>query len=229
MVAVTQKEKSKSFSVKDLPRKNWSVQTLAHYCQQQHAEIVKQKQRVALHVYRLGQALIWAKEKIKHGEWEKWLKNNGISSATASRAVALVERAGGAEEVERIGIVEAYIKYGILRPEYPKIGAMWQPPEPSQPSQPSQPHTIGALTSERPNLPAPMQKEHEQPQPTKPTATPVPRPLKKEQHEDEPPPQKPITKKEYQLLISFVNRVGGWARAIFIVEEGRRTWQEHKI
>jgi hypothetical protein len=109
---------SKSFTVKDLaspPDPTWTIDQLNDYERHHYEQFIMLGKRKAVHLYRLGEALMIAKGKCEHGEWGKYLKSLGISEATASRARALVKLATSIEAVTELGITEAYIEYGILK------------------------------------------------------------------------------------------------------------------
>ena len=101
------------------PDESWKAQQLGQYARAQNKEIILGERKLAIHVYRLGQALTLAKKKTKHGQWAAFLKEYGISSATWIRVKQLVERASEAALL-KLGLTEAYIKFGILsQPEIP--------------------------------------------------------------------------------------------------------------
>jgi hypothetical protein len=109
---------SKSLTVKDFdspPDPTWTLDQLNEYERHHHEQFVILGKRKAVHLYRLGEALIIANEKCVHGEWGKYLKSVGISESTFCRARDLVKRAPSIEAVTELGITEAYIKYGILK------------------------------------------------------------------------------------------------------------------
>lgn len=95
------------------PRKSWGIDQLDPYIQVQCEQIRYGERKLAIHTYRLGQALLFAKPKVGHGEWGKFLKKHRISDSTWSRARQLVERANEAD-LSELGITGAYLKYGIL-------------------------------------------------------------------------------------------------------------------
>ena len=91
----TQAVPLKSLTMRDFdspPDPLWTIDQLSEYERHHHEQFVILGKRKAAHLYRLGEALIIAKEKCVHGEWGKYLKNVGISEATACRARARVRR-----------------------------------------------------------------------------------------------------------------------------------------
>ncbi|MGO8749765.1 MAG: hypothetical protein ACLQNE_27790 [Thermoguttaceae bacterium] len=101
-----------SFADVPPPKKSWGIDQLDPYIQVQHEQIRYGERKLAIHTYRLGQALILAKKKVGHGEWGKFLKKHRISDSTWSRARQLVERSNEAD-LGKLGIHDAYLKYGI--------------------------------------------------------------------------------------------------------------------
>ena len=86
----------KSLTMRDFdspPDPVWTIDQLSEYERHHHEQFVILGKRKAAHLYRLGEALIIAKEKCVHGEWGKYLKSVGISESTFCRARDLVLRA----------------------------------------------------------------------------------------------------------------------------------------
>lgn len=111
---------AKSFTVKDfdtdMPDDSWSDEELMDYAKHQAEQIQTLKRTVAIHVYRLGMALSFYRERhLDHGDWEGFLKSQGLSVPTAWRAVQLFKRAKSEAEVVDLGITEAYIHFKILQ------------------------------------------------------------------------------------------------------------------
>jgi hypothetical protein len=105
------------------PDESWDADQLGKYAHTQNEQIIMGERKSAIHAYRLGQALICAKKKTEHGQWQGFLKKYGISPATWIRAKQLVERATDARLL-KLGLTEAYIEFGILtQPEIPKDNA----------------------------------------------------------------------------------------------------------
>lgn len=107
---------AKPFTVKDMeppPDPTWGMDEMGKYVQRQRNKIANINKRKAIHVYRLGEALLFAKVNYDHGEWCKHLGKIGVSGSSATRARQLVERAGAIENVIGLEITEAYRKYGI--------------------------------------------------------------------------------------------------------------------
>ena len=125
---------AKSFTVKDfdtdMPDDSWSDEELMDYAKHQAEQIQTLKRTVAIHVYRLGMALSFYRERhLDHGDWEGFLKNQGLSVPTAWRAVQLFKRAKSEAEVVDLGITEAYIHFKILQ-KAKKEKPEWSSPRP---------------------------------------------------------------------------------------------------
>ena len=95
------------------PDKAWTPNKLGQYAAEQNEQLKLVNRRLAIHVYRLGQALILAKAKTKHGKWGGFLRKYRISHATWIRAKQLAERATEAD-LRKVGLTESYVKFGIL-------------------------------------------------------------------------------------------------------------------
>ncbi len=95
------------------PDRAWKSSKLGQYAAEQNEQMKLTNRRLAIHAYRLGQALILAKAKTKHGKWGGFLRKYRISHATWIRAKQLAERAAEAD-LRKLGLTEAYVKFGIL-------------------------------------------------------------------------------------------------------------------
>ncbi|MDY0168580.1 MAG: hypothetical protein RBS80_18670 [Thermoguttaceae bacterium] len=109
-----------SFTLKDfdreLPDDSWEAVDLVGYAKHQVSLIQVLQRTMAVHVYRLGMALsLYRRHYLGHGDWQTFLKEQGLSGPTAWRAMQLAERADSEEKVAGLGITEAYLQYGILR------------------------------------------------------------------------------------------------------------------
>jgi hypothetical protein len=96
------------------PDESWKPDQLGDYAQDQYRQITTAERKSAIHAYRLGQALVLAKQKTPHGKWGSFLKKHDISNPTWIRAKQLFQRATK-EDLLTLGLTEAYLRYGILR------------------------------------------------------------------------------------------------------------------
>ncbi|MGA2256070.1 MAG: hypothetical protein ABSG53_15595 [Thermoguttaceae bacterium] len=109
-------EKSKSFTLKDFdetPDESWSETELNTYAKHHHNQFRHHDKKAAIHVRRLGAALVQLRPNFDYGQWEPALKKLGISVTTAWRAMKLFESATE-EQVAKLKIVAAYEKYGLF-------------------------------------------------------------------------------------------------------------------
>jgi len=110
----------KPFSVKGLPTPSWTEKQLVEGARFQWKELQAAEKKAAVHVFRLGAALILLKSSLKkRRSWGKFLKDLHISEATAWRATELFMRAKTEDQVAFLTITEAYEKFGIIHCDIP--------------------------------------------------------------------------------------------------------------
>ena len=108
------------FTVKGLPDPSWTEKQLAEAARYQWGEIQIGEKKLAIHVFRLGAALNLLKPSLKKKrQWEKFLKEMGLSTASAWRAMELCQRAKTEDQVIGLSITESYLTFGIL--SQPKV------------------------------------------------------------------------------------------------------------
>jgi len=68
-------------------------------------EILNASVDAAVSMYRIGSALIWARENIEHGQWYAWLSEQGIERTWANYCVRVAAQFGGGriEKVRGLG------------------------------------------------------------------------------------------------------------------------------
>lgn len=111
----------KPCSVQGLPTPYWSQKQLVEAARYQWGQLQAAEKKAAVHVFRLGAALVLLKPSLKkQRRWAKFLKDLHISEATAWRATELFTRAKTEEQVAFLTITEAYEKFGIIaQPQIP--------------------------------------------------------------------------------------------------------------
>jgi hypothetical protein len=111
----------KPFSMTGLPTPSWTERQLVEGARFQCSEMQAAERKAAVHVFRLGAALIILKPLMKkRRSWGKFLKDLHLSEATAWRATELFARAKTEDQVALLPITDAYEKFGIIQTEMPK-------------------------------------------------------------------------------------------------------------
>lgn len=90
------------------PSKKWGIKRLSDYAREQHAAIVKKERLLTPFYWRLGHALELARPDFNHGQWARFLKSQRIEKTRASKARAIYQAFGSAEEVARMSVEAAY-------------------------------------------------------------------------------------------------------------------------
>jgi hypothetical protein len=125
----TVKRNSEQLEVAD---ETWDVDRLGEFAKVEEEHVQQLGKQMAGCVWRLGKALKIAKEKVKAGEWKSskawcdFLKRYKVSVASDWRARTLFECCPDQKKAARMGITEAYRKFGLLAP--PKKDEPEQPP-----------------------------------------------------------------------------------------------------
>lgn len=70
----------------------------------------------------MGKVLLWAKARIPHGQWEKWLSKHKFKKTWAWKACSLKETVT-LNQVQGLGMTEALVKYGIEKAKPKKATA----------------------------------------------------------------------------------------------------------
>jgi hypothetical protein len=106
----TAEEATVDVSLDETPQRCWTLEQLGEYCRLSEG-------RQAVHAWRLGWALIYAKAKQIHGDWMSWRERYcpWLSHATVNRYMKLA-KSFTEEEVEGLGITTAYRKMLGNRP-----------------------------------------------------------------------------------------------------------------
>jgi hypothetical protein len=103
------------------PEPDWSVEMLGEFARVEVKHIRFINKQMAVHVWRLGKALALAKAKVEKGEWKgstNWcdfLKRYKVSVSSDWRARELYVRCPVEKTAKRLGITEAYRKFGLLK------------------------------------------------------------------------------------------------------------------
>ena len=127
------------------PEPNWSVERLGEFAQVEEKHIRFIGKQMAVHVWRLGKALAIAKAKVEKGEWkgsQNWcdfLKRYRVSVSSDWRARMLFDRCPEEKKAKRLGITQAYRKFGLLKDEPPKPRPKPDKPTTDKPTDPPPP------------------------------------------------------------------------------------------
>ena len=92
------------------PSNEWGLEELSTYAQMQYRQILDGEKLLAPAYWRLGHALILAKEAFRHGKWSQHLKDLGIDKTRASRARAIYRTFDKDEDVSGLTVEQAYAK-----------------------------------------------------------------------------------------------------------------------
>lgn len=98
------------------PSGEWALDELGAYAQFRHRQILEGERQLAVGYWRLGQALVLAKQAFKHGLWSQYVRDLGIDKTRASKATAIFQTFDGADEVARLTVEEAYARRQRRRP-----------------------------------------------------------------------------------------------------------------
>lgn len=215
------------FTVKGMPTAEWAVDKLTKYAKQQAEHIAALGKKVAIHTFRLGAALAEAKKKPelrRHGAWGKFLKSVGISGATAWRAEELFKLARSEENVAGLEITEAYIKFGIMRQKGGEKVEKTQRIEARSTAKANKASTEQVVVTA--NKEPAIDPESQKP---KATNKPVGSAAATVDNKPESSFDHRITKADFEAITAFVEAVGGWERAKWVLIEGERKCAENKI
>lgn len=92
------------------PTSEWGLDQLGAYAQLQYRQILDGEKTLTAVYWRLGRALIIAKQIFKHGCWGQHLKTLGIDRTRASRAAAIFKTFVKEEDVAGLRVDEAYAR-----------------------------------------------------------------------------------------------------------------------
>ncbi|MFC1597785.1 hypothetical protein ACFL5Q_07630 [Planctomycetota bacterium] len=94
--------------VADEPSPDWSPEQLRAYALKQHGEILAGEKLLTPSYWRLGHALVLAKQTHLYGKWSQYLEDLGISTTRASRARAIYQAFDRVEDVSDMTVEVAY-------------------------------------------------------------------------------------------------------------------------
>lgn len=92
------------------PTELWTLDELGKYAQRQHRQIVANEQKLAQIYWRLGRALVFARNNFMHGQWGLYLQELGIDRTRASKAKAVFRTFPAIEDLESLTVEEAYAR-----------------------------------------------------------------------------------------------------------------------
>lgn len=100
------------------PDADASLEELAEYAVKTLEAIREAPVRMAVDVFRLGRAMIFAKAKIKgRGHWVKWQAANNLPRPTVNQAIRLYRHFGEESALDGKTIMFAKREAGILKPK----------------------------------------------------------------------------------------------------------------
>ncbi len=99
----------------DLPKKGWSAEQLVEYSASAVHRANVMARKTAIEAWLAGQALLFARNKAKHGEWLALLKAHDIPRSTANELIRLAERVRSQRQLENLTVAEAMKISGIRR------------------------------------------------------------------------------------------------------------------
>lgn len=103
------------------PTENSSLDELAAYALLKQNGIIASDKKNGEDLWLMGQALEWAKERLPHGEWEKWWKAKGFKKTYVWQARTLHNKAM-LEKVKELGLTEALRKFDVVPDRKPQAG-----------------------------------------------------------------------------------------------------------
>ena len=92
------------------PSNEWGLEELDIYAQMQYQHILSGERLLSPAYWRLGHALVLAKEAFAHGKWSQHLKDLGIDKTRASKARAIYRTFDKPEDVAGLTVEEAYAR-----------------------------------------------------------------------------------------------------------------------
>lgn len=105
-----------------VPDDSWDLDRLGFYsgtrlneAKRLHGEMIQLGRRSTVQIFRAGHALSIARQKVKWGQWDRWLKEHNIKRTTAWEAIQLYERAGSEEAIRNLTWAQAKRRYGITK------------------------------------------------------------------------------------------------------------------
>jgi hypothetical protein len=92
------------------PNNEWKLEELGVYARKQYRQILDGEKLLSLAYWRLGHALVLAKEAFQHGKWAQYLEDLKIDKTRASKARAIYRTFDNPDEVAKLTVEEAYAK-----------------------------------------------------------------------------------------------------------------------
>ena len=106
-----------------------------------HDRLTAHFTNAALSVVELGRICLKAREKLKHGQWSKWVEARPFSLRTAQRCMQLVREGVTPDEIAKAGGVNAVLR--ILAGKHATVARLG-PGEDAEPDAPEPPDTAEA-------------------------------------------------------------------------------------
>lgn len=90
------------------PQSNWDLDRLRNYARARNDEIDRVEYSLTELYWRLGCALNVARRHFGHGQWGKFLEEQGVDKTRSSRACAIHRTFDSVEAVKDLSVQEAY-------------------------------------------------------------------------------------------------------------------------
>jgi len=158
--------------------------------------------------FKLGQLLLQLRPHFP-GQWEKHLKELGIDETRWKRGKAIAEHFKDEKKLNGIATLDEALKQ-----------TRWgrsqrQNKEPKPQTAKAKPVARKGSTAKSRKASAPKAQR------TSPAT-------EDDAKEETEPTQPPITPEELAAVNTYVKAVGGWDRAIYVIEEGHKKWQQNQ-
>ena len=101
------------------PNNEWGLDELSLYAQMQHRQIIDGEKLLTPSYWRLGHALVLAKQALNHGQWARYLRELGIDKTRACRARAIYRTFAKEEELGGLTVEQAYARRESQQPAKP--------------------------------------------------------------------------------------------------------------
>ena len=138
------KKKPTGKAVTIIPDKELAALAVRIKCE--HEEVRKGLMSSVIHAIKAGEALSKAKEKVKHGEWSRWIHNNcELSERTAQLYMRMAAKRTAIEEGQnRNGVAEMSLRGAIAVMTNQRAGTVkhngsGKPPTSESPISPTEP------------------------------------------------------------------------------------------
>ena len=189
---------------------------LAPRIKQAHDRYIEGSRKSLAHAREAGRLLLEAKGLGTHGQWEQWVKHNcQFSLRTAEAYMRIADRwkdlEAKAQDLALLGIEQALQTLAQRKQE--KQAVPRTPALKRRSPGPSQPPPEGACERNG--------RSHED----DPVGSPA---ILKMTGTEVSPPQPAVTPKEIQAVQTFVEAVGGWTRANWLIVECHQQWLENQ-